>query len=172
MSTTTEKGFLPTKTEAIEAAKSLGGLSLGMIAAHNISNFTKAQKPMVQNALNGVMVLGGAIGFVKAKNTLLKYVALGAAVFGAFKLIGTAAKSVTNTATTEGINGILPDSVKVSIRKFLPTFAGIDEVSGLNGVDDVQGYDKDMPTLNDAGDETMNSDETTYGVGSAMQMAA
>jgi len=173
MSTTTNTGLMPTKTEAIEAAKALGGLTIGMIAAHNISNVIKKQKPVVQNSLNGAMVIGGAFGFVKAKSSLLKYISLGAAAFGAFKLIAVATNSVAMPGKTEGINGLLPDSVKNSIRKFLPTFAGIEEVSGLGDVNKVSEEEKLIMglSLEDAGKDMPGEDDSP-GVGSAIDMAA
>jgi len=170
METSTKtKGLVPTKSEAIEAGKALGGLSLGMIVGHNVSNMIKTQKPMIQHAVNGAMVVGGAVAYIKSKNSLVKFLGLGAAAFGTLRLVATATNVATQPGATNGI-GFLPDNVKASIRKFIPTFAGIEEVSGL-------GYDgtgsDDIPlSLDDAGEPLNGEDFSNPAMGSAMSMAA
>jgi len=165
--TAKSKGLVPTKSEAIEAAKSLGGLTLGIVVAHNVSNFTKTQKPMIQNLINGGMVLGGSVAYIKAKSSLVKFVGLGAAAYGGLRLMSNVTTIATEPGATNGL-GFLPDSVKASIRKFIPTFAGIEEVSGLGNIEE------NFLSLDDAGDEGMNGDEemANPAMGNAMSMAA
>jgi hypothetical protein len=165
---TKSKGLVPTKAEAIDAAKSLGGLTLGMIIGHNVGNFTKTQKPMVRQAINGGMLIGGTVAYIKSKNQLVKFLGLGAAAFGTLNLIAAATTAATQPGTTNGL-GFIPDSVKSSIRKFIPTFAGIEDVSGFNGM----GNDDEFLSLDDAGEDGMGNDEpASNAMGSAMSMAA
>lgn len=143
MSTTTAtaKGKfdpMPTKAEIKDGGSLAGGVALGIIASHAALNILKKQDSAV---VNGVLAAGGLYGAMKVKNPLLKAICAGAAAYGAIKLVNKATAAVATPGATEGLAGMLPEGVKDALRKYIPTFAGIDEVAGLgnpgtNGADD------------------------------------
>lgn len=136
--TTSAKSFLPTGQEAIAGVKDLGMVASGMIAAHAIVTMTKKDTAIVNG---GIAVLGLGVA-MKAKNPLVKMLALGASAYGSIKLLNSVTKEVAAPNTTEGLNGLLPESAKAMIRKFIPTLSGVEgaeeNVSG-NDDDDIKG---------------------------------
>lgn len=150
---TTAKSFMPTAKEAIETGKDLGMIAGGMIAAHALVTMTKKDTAIV----NGGIALAGLGVAMKAKSPLIKMLALGASAYGTIKLLNNLTKSVAAPETTEGLNGILPESAKALIRKFIPTLSGMDEISGayedLTGDSEIDGL-----SLDDFG---MRGDDTT-----------
>lgn len=136
MSTTTAKSFMPTKDEALSSVKDLGGLAGGMIAAHAIVTMTKKDTPIV----NGGIAIVGLVAAMKVKSPLVKMIALGASAYGSIKLLNNLTKEVTNSESTAGLSGILPESAKAMIRKFMPTLSGMDELAGeLSASDELDG---------------------------------
>jgi len=148
--------LIPTLDEAKKAGSEVGGVALGIMASHAVINLIKKQDSLL---VNGAVFAGGAIGAMKVKNPFFKALCVGACVYGGLKLINKATAAVSTPGATEGLAGMLPESVKSALRKFVPTFAGIDEVSGLGNTDDMEGL-----SLDDQGNgESMNRDEDLNG---------
>ena len=170
--------FLPTKEEAISGAKDLSMVAAGMIAAHAVITATKKDTALVNG---GVAVIGLGVA-MKAKNPLVKMLALGASAYGTIKLINSATKEVATPGTTEGLNGILPEKAKTFIRKFIPTLGGMDDFAGKpsnNDSDDMKGTDREIENLSlddfgTRGDATGNivEDKGTAGLGEVINLAA
>lgn len=138
--TTSAKSFLPTGQEAIAGVKDLGMVASGMIAAHAIVTMTKKDNAMVNG---GIAVLGLGVA-MKAKNPLVKMLALGASAYGSIKLLNSVTKEVAAPNTTEGLNGFLPESAKAMIRKFIPTLSGVEGTEeAISGNDDMEGLSLD-----------------------------
>ncbi len=171
---------LPTKVEligdgkgSIGAAQAVGGVALGLIASHAALNIIKKQDSLIAN---GSLLVGGFYGACKVKHPLLKMLCAGAAAYGAIKMINKATAVVAVPGATEGLAGMLPESVKEALRKFIPTFAGIDEVSGLgNATGDVNDEFGDL-SLEDQGnystDGLGNDEEGTSGIEEMSGLAA
>jgi len=139
--TATAKSLLPTGQEAMAEVKNLGGLAGGMIAAHALLTMTKKDTVIING---GVAVVGLGVA-MKVKNPTLKMLALGVSAYGAIKLLNNVTKEVAAPGTVEGLNGILPESAKAMIRKFIPTLSGMDDVSGSD--ESYQGTDSDLDGL-------------------------
>lgn len=140
------KNLVPTKQEMISGVKDLGGVALGIIASHAVLNIAKKQDSAV---FNGVLAVGGLYGAMKVRNPFLKALCLGAGAYGAIKLVGKATSAVTTPGATEGLAGVLPEEVKSALRKYIPTFSGVDEVAGG---EELLAGDEDL-SLDDAGME-------------------
>ncbi len=134
-STTTEKAslkdkaksLLPTGKELLDGGKDLGMIAVGMIGAHSVIVATKKDNAIVAGCIT---VAGFGIA-VASKNPLLKMFGLGMSAYGTIKLFNHGVKQIASPATTEGLNGILPEKAKEMIRKFIPTLSGMDEVAGV-----------------------------------------
>lgn len=176
----TKAGMMPTGAEAMKGVKDLGLVTLGMIGAHAIIATTKKDTLMV----NGGIALAGLGVAIKVKNPLIKMLGIGASAYGVIKVLGNVTKEVASPATTEGLNGILPESAKAMLRKFIPTLSGMDDMQGaddyMNGMDDMQGTDDAIKMLS-LDDESMRGDDEsmrgTYdndmsGLGEASTLAA
>lgn len=145
---------IPTAQEAISGVKDLGMVALGMIAGHAVIATTKKDSPLI----NGGLAVGGLGLYLKAKNPMVKMIGLGVSAYGTIKLVNNATKTVASAETTEGLNGLLPESVKSMIRKYIPTLSGMDEFAGTEGLD----ADIDNLSLDD---ESMRGDDTVmYGI--------
>ena len=171
MSTTGKEkamSMIPTGAEALEGVKDLGMLALGMIGAHAVTAVTKKDTALV----NGGIALVGLGVAIKAHNPLIKMFGLGVSAFGTIKVINGLVKEVATPQTTEGLNGILPESAKALIRKFIPTLSGADDMQGaydnLNGDDDMRGAD-DLSLDDESmrGDDDMRGTDEMQGIGSA-----
>lgn len=138
MSETAAKSFLPTGQEAIAGVKDLGMVASGMIAAHALVTVTKKDTVLVNG---GIAIVGLGVA-MKAKNPLVKMLALGASAYGSIKLLNSVTKEVAAPNTTEGLNGLLPESAKAMIRKFIPTLKGIE------GAEENVAGDEDMGDVN------------------------
>lgn len=149
--TTSAKSFLPTGQEAIAGVKDLGMVASGMIAAHAIVTMTKKDNAMVNG---GIAVLGLGVA-MKAKNPLVKMLALGASAYGSIKLLNSVTKEVATPNTTEGLNGLLPESAKAMIRKFIPTLSGVEGAE-----ENVSGNDDEMGDVNLDDFTTRGTEET------------
>lgn len=126
--------LVPTKEEMISGSRDLGAVALGIIASHAVLNIAKKQDSAV---FNGVLAAGGLYGAMKVKNPFFKALCLGAGAYGALKLVGKATNAVSTPGATEGLAGMLPEGVKAALRKYIPTFSGVEEVSGAgNGTGD------------------------------------
>lgn len=167
MSATTAKSFLPTGQEAMAEVKNLGGLAGGMIAAHALLTMTKKNSAMVNG---GVAIVGLGVA-MKVKNPTLKMLALGASAYGAIKLLNNVTKEVAAPGTVEGLNGILPESAKAMIRKFIPTLGEVDELlAGHSTTDiDLDGLSLDDVSMRGELDESISSVE---GLGEAAELLA
>jgi len=143
VATKTAKSFMPTGKEAMDAGKDLGAILGGMIGAHAVVALTKKDTPLV----NGGLLVVGSLAAMKVKNPLLRMLSLGAAAYGGIRLINNGVKVVAAPETTEGLNGILPESAKALIRKFIPTLSGLEELAGeedfSGGDDDINGLSLD-----------------------------
>ncbi len=129
-SETSALSLVPTGKEAIEAGKTVGGIALGIIAGHAAVNMVgKINTPIG----HGILAAGGFYGAMKVKNPLLKMACAGVAVYGTLRLAGKA--TAVAAESTSGIAGMIPESVKSALKKFIPTIAGVEEVAGLNGGD-------------------------------------
>ena len=171
MSTTAKEkamSMIPTGAEALEGVKDLGMLALGMIGAHAVTAVTKKNTALV----NGGIALVGLGVAIKAHNPLIKMLGLGASAYGTIKVINGLVKEVATPETTEGLNGILPESAKALIRKFIPTLSGDDDMRGayenVAGYDDMRGTD-DLSLDDDSmrGDDDMRGTDEMQGVGNA-----
>lgn len=147
--------LVPTKQEMITGVSDLGGVALGIIASHAVLNIAKKQDSAV---FNGVLAAGGFYGACKVRNPFLKALCIGAGAYGTLKLIGKATNAVSTPGATEGLAGMLPEGVKSALRKYIPTFSGVEEVSGTEGTD------TENLSLDDQGMEGME-EETFKGVG-------
>ncbi len=163
MNATSAKSFLPTGQEALAEVKNLGGLASGMIAAHAIVTMTKKDNAMVNG---GIAFLGLGVA-MKAKNPLVKMVALGASAYGSIKLLNNATKMVAAPATTEGLNGFLPESAKAMIRKFIPTLTGMDDIAGTD--ENIAGNDPELMGLNLDDFSTRGTEETVAAPASELE---
>lgn len=131
MSTTTavaktKSNLVPTTQEMITGVKDLGGVALGIIASHAVLNIAKKQDSAL---FNGALAVGGFYGVMKVKNPFLKALCLGAGAYGALKLVGKATNAVSTPGATEGLAGMLPEGVKSALRKYIPTFSGVEELA-------------------------------------------
>jgi hypothetical protein len=124
---------MPTMEDLKEGGSLAGGVALGLVASHAALNLIKKQDSLL---LNGGLALGGFYGAMKVKHPLLKAICAGVATYGAVKCLSIGIKEVTAPGATEGLAGMIPDKVKEALRKFIPTFSGIDEVAGLGNSDD------------------------------------
>ncbi len=153
----TKAGLMPTGEEALKGVKDLGMVALGMLGAHAVLVATKKDTLIV----NGSIALVGLGVAIKVKNPLIKMLGIGASAYGVIKVLGNAVKEVAAPATTEGLNGILPESAKAMLRKFIPTLSGMDDMSGddyMNGIDDMQGTDDAIKMLS-LDDESMRGED-------------
>lgn len=163
--TTTAKSFMPTAKEAMDTGKDLGTLVGGMIGAHAAVTLLKKDSPIVNG---GILIAGGVVA-MKVKNPVFRMLALGAAAYGGIRLMNNGLKAVTVPESTEGLNGLLPESAKALIRKFIPTLSGMDEVAGyedLNGDDDMNGL-----SLDDFGATRNDEPGSMEGLGEMEQVA-
>lgn len=164
----TAAALLPTKEEAVKELENYSGVLAGVVVAHGVMVMTKKDKPLI----NGGVALGGLALAIKAPNPWLKMVGLGVATYGSLKLMGNLLKEVAAPETTQGLNGILPESAKALIRKFIPTLSGDEDMHGaydkLNGDDDMRGTD-DLSLDDESmrGDDDMRGTEEMQGIGSA-----
>ena len=166
-------GKMPTGAEILKGAKSLGMVALGLVGGHAILTISKKDTLLV----NGGIAVAGLGVAVMVKNPYLKLLGIGASAYGVMKVIGNAVKDVTVPATTEGLNGILPESAKALLRKYIPTLSGIDDMQGsddMTGTDDAIKMlsldDDSMRGDDDAMRGTYNNDMT--GLGEASTLAA
>lgn len=166
------KSFLPTGKEAIDGVKDLGAIAGGMIAAHAIVTMTKKDTAIVNG---GIAIVGLGVA-IKAKNPLVKMLALGASAYGTIKLINNVTKQVAAPETTEGLNGILPESAKAAIRKFIPTLSGMDDIAGaddFSGDDDIKGLSLDDFEMRGTEDNYQGLEENAMqGLGEVVDLAA
>jgi hypothetical protein len=140
--------LMPNKEELIDAGKRTGGVLAGIIASHAVVKSVEAiNKPVG----HGVILAGGFYGACKVKDPFLQALCVGAAVYGGFRLLGAAAAAVTEPAATSGLAGILPEKVKEALRKYIPTFAGIEEVAGLGDAGDGDNEFSGNLSLDDVG---------------------
>lgn len=151
-------GAMPTGADIVKGAKNLGMVALGIVGGHAVAVATKKDTLI----MNGGMVIGGLGLSLMVKNPYLKLLGLGVSAYGTIKAIGNIAKETTVPATTEGLNGILPESAKAMLRKFIPTLSGMDDMQGaddyMNGMDDMQGTDDAIKMLS-LDDESMRGDD-------------
>lgn len=154
----TKTGMMPTGAEMLKGAKSIGMVTLGLIGGHALAVTTKKDTLIV----NGGMAIGGLGLSLMVKNPYVKLLGLGVSAYGVIKAVGNVVKETTAPATTEGLNGILPESAKAMIRKYIPTLSGIDDMQGaddyMNGMDDMQGTDDAIKMLS-LDDESMRGDD-------------
>lgn len=175
----TKAGKMPSGAEMLKGAKNVGMIALGLVGGHVLSVTTKKDTLIV----NGGMALGGLGLAVMVKNPYVKLLGIGVSAYGVIKTVGNVVKETTAPATTEGLNGILPESAKALIRKYIPTLSGIDEVQGMDdmsGDDDIRGVDDAIKMLS-LDDDSMRGDDDamkgTYinqmtGLGDASNLAA
>jgi hypothetical protein len=175
----TKAGKMPSGAEILKGAKSLGMVALGLVGGHAIIATTKKDTLLV----NGGIALTGLGVAIMVKNPYIKLLGIGASAYGVIKVIGNVAKDVTAPSTTEGLNGILPESAKALLRKYIPTLSGMDEMQGaddMSGDDDMRGTDDAIKMLS-LDDESMRGEDEpmrgTYnnemsGLGEASTLAA
>lgn len=175
----TKAGKMPSGAEILKGAKSLGMIAIGLVGGHALAVTTKKDTLLV----NGGMALGGLGISLMVKNPYVKLLGLGVSAYGTIKVIGNVVKETTVPATTEGLNGILPESAKALIRKYIPTLSGIDDIQGtddMSGDDDIRGVDDAIKMLS-LDDDSMRGDDDavrgTYtnqmtGLGEASNLAA
>ena len=152
----TTTAVIPTAKEAISGVKDLGMVAVGMIAGHAVIATTKKDSPLI----NGALAVGGLGVYMKAKHPMVKMIGLGVSAYGTIKLVNNATKTVAAAETTEGLNGLLPESAKALIRKYIPTLSGADEFAGS---DDMEGLDADVDMLS-LDDESMRGEDAMYGM--------
>ncbi len=170
----TKAGKMPSGAEILKGAKSLGMVALGLVGGHAIIATTKKDTLLV----NGGIALTGLGVAIMVKNPYIKLLGIGASAYGVIKVIGNVAKDVTAPSTTEGLNGILPESAKALLRKYIPTLSGMDEMQGAD--DDMRGTDDAIKMLSLDDDSMRGDDEAmrgTYnnemsGLGEASTLAA
>lgn len=167
--------FMPTKDELLVSGASIGGVVAGIVAGHALVTVTKKDSLLV----NGGLLVGGFYGACKVKQPFLKMMCVGVATYGGLKLVGAGVKAATEAVapgTTGGLSGMLPDSVKEALRKYIPSFAGVDEIAGLGNADDyMNGTDDEFGnlSLDDQGSrDTYAGTEEYAGIGDAMQLVA
>ncbi len=172
MSTKSNDGFsMPTMKETISVTKDLGLLAGGLIAAHSVVALTKKDTLLV----NGGLMVAGVGAALAFKHPIARMLGLGAATYGAVKMISFGLKEIATPNTTEGLNGLLPEKAKAMLRRFVPTLSGMDEAVGINGLGNT---DDEFAGL--SLDEFGTRDSTTYngieenaaGFGSIAEMAA
>lgn len=173
--TNTAKSFMPTLKEAMDSGKDLGALAVGMVGAHAIVTMTKKDTAIV----NGGIALAGLGVAMKAKSPLIKMIALGASAYGTIKLLNNVTKEVAAANTVEGLNGILPESAKALIRKFIPTLSGVEELAGddeFSGYDDLSLDDYELRGEEDlmglSGEEDYSGTDEMAGLGEAVSLLA
>lgn len=137
------KQSMPTGAEVLEGGKELGGIVLGLVGAKALVTAIKKDTVIVNSGLTA-LGFGGALLATKHKKPFFAMVGYGVAVFGAMRLANSAVKEVASPETTEGLNGLLPESAKSLIRKYLPTLGSTEDMQGaeyMSGSDDMQGVE-------------------------------
>ena len=112
------------KEPAKKASMEILAISGGMIGANVIVKGLKKDNL----AGNSVLLVGGAIGAAIVKNPTLRLLIIGGAVFGGMRCLNIAAKKVTGS--TEGLAGLIPDSIKAKIAQFMPQLNGAETLLG------------------------------------------
>jgi hypothetical protein len=134
----TVKSLMPSGEDLKKGGIDLSGIALGMIGGHVLLVVTKKDNLL----LNAGLTVGGFGLAVKTKQPFVRALGLGLAGFGLLKMANHGIKAVAAPGTTEGLNGILPESAKLMIRKFLPTLSGVEGTE-----ENVAGSDDDMGDL-------------------------
>jgi len=167
--------FMPTKDEMLVSGATLGGVVAGIVGGHAIVTALNKQDNVM---VNGAMLLGGFYGACKLKHPFAKALCIGAAAFGGIKLVNQGIKQVTAPGTTEGLNGMLPESVKTALRKYIPNFSAMSGVNGLgDAYDNMGNADDEMGdlSLDDVGQReefSSSEDELVAGLGNTMTLVA
>lgn len=134
----TVKSLMPSGEDLKKGGIDLSGIAIGMIGGHVLLVVTKQDNLLV----NAGLTVGGFGLAVKSKQPLVRAIGLGLAGFGLLKMANHGIKAVAAPGTTEGLNGFLPESAKLMIRKFLPTLSGVEGTE-----DNIAGTDDDMSGL-------------------------
>jgi len=132
------------KEEAGKAAVDLGAITGGMIAANMLRVVTKKDDLV----LNGSLAVAGFAGASMIKQPALKMLCLGASIFGTLRCLTIGVQTVTDPGT-QGIAGLIPDSIKEKIKQFVPQLSGMDD-DNFSG-DDMENLTGDEVNLDDVG---------------------
>lgn len=143
-------------------ASATGLLAAGFLVAHNGLKLIKMQDSLIANLGATAVFVAGAM---MIENPWIKLALIGAAAYTGVKtlsigLMHVVAPSASTPDAVKGLSGMIPDSVKEHIAKFLPTFGDITDVSGFPG-DGYSGLDEPIN-----GPEDMGNNEVE-GMGSA-----
>ena len=150
--------FLPTINQAKETGIDIASIAGGMVAANIAVKAIKKDNLLV----NGTVAVAALAVATKVKSPALKMMLLGASVFGTMRCLTIAVKGVTGN--TQGIAGLIPESIKAKIAKFLPQLNGAETL--LGEYDDFGDVNLDDVGTVDANYEEVES--TTNGFGSSL----
>lgn len=117
------------------SAAGLGVAAAGMLVAHNGLKLAGMSNNFLVNL---GLVAGSIAGLMYVNHPLAKLAILGLGVYAVVNTISIGVKEVvspsaTTPAAVKGLSGLLPDSVKEKIAKYVPSFGSVDEVSGYAG---------------------------------------
>ena len=116
--------------EVIGSYSAALGLTLGgMIAGHLINKgVNKVRKTEEDNVLiTGGMALSGLAGFIYLKPWWAKFLALGAASYYGLRTANIGLKAVSDATSTNGLAGLLPETVKAKIREYIPSLGDVSD---------------------------------------------
>lgn len=129
------------ETWGLAAVTTVGGMLVSHVAL-------KAIKKQDNWIATGCTTVAGIAGAIFIKNGWLKLFSLGVAGYGLIRTANIAVKEATEPGTTQGLAGLIPETIKAKIRSFLPTLGstsetllGDDDLSGMPNLDDIAGVE-------------------------------
>lgn len=156
---TEKSGFSMENLEAwgLAAVTTVGG----MIASHVALKAIKKQDSII---FTGGITIAGVAGAMMLKPRWLKLLSLGVAGYGLLRTANVIVKEATAPGDTgaSGLSGLIPESIKLKIRSFLPnlgsteTLLGEDDLHGMPNLDDVAGIE-DISYVDVSGQKSIGS---------------
>ncbi len=152
--------------EVKDAGKDAGLITLGLIAANALTK-NVIKKDTI--AVNGAITVVGILGAAAIENPSVKLICMGVAAYGALKVANNLI-APTPIAGVAGFEGLIPDSVKAKLAKFIPSFGNVDE-EGRDQLTGREYEDTEDVNLDDAPYENQYAEnsyeETVQGLGDA-----
>lgn len=147
------------------SAAGLGVVTAGFLVAHNGLKLAGMQEKFLVNL---GLTAASIAGLMYVNHPLAKLAILGVGIYALTNTISIGVKEVVSPsastpAAVKGLSGLIPDSVKEKIAKYIPNFG---EVSGYPG-DGYSGVDEVIEDHVGELDEVVSGSEEMEGLGTA-----